>query len=64
MKNHSFGEWYFFKFKLECKLINLININISLTSPGEGFSIFTYSYISADAPVQGEAKGLITNKNI
>ena len=30
-----------------------------LTSPGEGVTIFTSPYLSAVAPAQGEAKGLI-----
>ena len=29
------------------------------TSPGEGVAVFTYPYLSAGAPAQGEAKGLI-----
>ena len=32
-----------------------------LTSPGEGVTVFTYQYLSAGAPSQGEAKGLINN---
>ena len=34
-----------------------------LTSPGEGVSVFTYLYLSAGAPAQGEAKGLIIDKD-
>ena len=30
-----------------------------LTSPGEMVSVFTYPYLSAEAPKFGEAKGLI-----
>ena len=30
-----------------------------LTSSGEGVTVFTYPYLSAGAPAQGEAKGLI-----
>ena len=30
-----------------------------LTSPGEGVTVFTYTYLSAGAPALGEAKGLI-----
>ena len=29
-----------------------------LTSPGEGFTVFTSPYLSAEAPALGEAKGL------
>ena len=29
-----------------------------LTSPGEGFTVFTSPYLSAGAPALGEAKGL------
>ena len=29
------------------------------TSPGEGVTVFTSPYLSAGAPAQGEAKGLI-----
>ena len=32
-----------------------------LTSPGEGVTVFTYPYLSAGDPAQGEAKGLITS---
>ena len=40
--------------------MNYIKIIINpLTSPGEGVTIFTYPYLSAGAPAQGEAKGLI-----
>ena len=34
---------------------NIIN---PLALPGEEFSVFTYLYLSAGAPAQGEAKGL------
>ena len=34
-----------------------------LASPGEGATVFTYPYLSAGAPAQGEAKGLI-DKNL
>ena len=51
----------------ECKslkYINLSNFNINpLTSPGEVITVFTYPYLSAWAPVQGEAKGLIGKVN-
>ena len=30
-----------------------------LTSPGEVVTVFTYPYLSAGAPAQGEVKGLI-----
>ena len=30
-----------------------------MTSPGEGVTVFTSPYLSAGAPAQGEAKGLI-----
>ena len=30
-----------------------------LTSPGEGVTVFTYPYLSAGAPAQGESKGLM-----
>ena len=33
--------------------------NSPLTYPGEGVSVFTYPYLSAEAPTQGEVKGLI-----
>ena len=36
-----------------------VNIFNPLTSPGEGGSVFTSQYLSAGAPAQGEAKGLI-----
>ena len=36
--------------------VNIIN---PLTSPGEGVTVFTSPYLSAGAPAQGEAKGLI-----
>ena len=41
-------------------MINILNNNINpLTSPGEGASVFTYPYLSAGAPKEGEAKELI-----
>ena len=39
-----------------CNLIFQFN---PLTSPGEGANIFSYPYLSAVAPAQGESKGLI-----
>ena len=36
---------------------NVIN---PLTQPGEGVTVFTSPYLSAEAPALGEAKGLIT----
>ncbi len=38
------------------KIENYIN---SLSSPGEGASVFTYPYFGAGAPAEGELKGLI-----
>ena len=35
-----------------------------LTSPGEGVTVFTSPYLSAGAPTQGEAKGLILSKSV
>ena len=39
------------------KKIKFINVNLL----GEGFSIFTYSYLCSRASVQSEAKGLMTD---
>ena len=33
-----------------------------MTSPGEGVTVFTSPYLSAGAPAQGEAKGLIKDE--
>ena len=35
-----------------------------LNSPEEGVTVFTSPYLSAGAPAQGEAKGLINLNNI
>ena len=40
------------------EISNNITFN-PLASPGEGVTVFTYPYLSAGAPTQGEAKGLI-----
>ena len=40
------------------EISNNITFN-PLASPGEGVTVFTYPYLSARAPTQGEAKGLI-----
>ena len=40
-------------------IIIIFRIINPLTSPGEVVNVFTYPYLSAEAPAKGEAKGLI-----